>query len=570
MFAVTLLATFLLFASCEQPVGGGEDTFVKKIANAQDMAKIGVDEDWPLAGKYELANNITLENWMGIAGGAGEIFSGVFDGGGNTITLNGLALSGGAVTGGAVTGSTVTGSTVTLLGVNVLAGIFPRIEGNAEVPAVVKNLTVVVNAFMDEDPQSHMSVGVVAGYAKEADFENITIKGNISARNAYSGTGNRRLIIGGIAGIADGSTITGCGNEAEIYGFGTAGNAVYNQIGGIVGMFQGGTAITNCRNMGNVTGETSGQRTNVFAGGIAGGSYYAASADYRGKIEDCSSSGNIRAEGGSYWSWAGGIAATIVGGGSGDTGPTRIVRCRASGIISVNEAAGSWPYVGGITANNYYGAYVEQCYFAGDALVEGEGVNDYAGGIAGYNSQHSSANSTIQNCWSSGTVTGFLNAGGIVGQNQVNAVLRRCYSTAEIVVTAAAEARASQANQGAGGIAGFTVSTETDGLANCVALNTSVSAPNGFAVLGRVVGTNSASYVAGGLSAEDGNMRNNYAGSDMGVTIAGEPKEVTADINGIDGADCQEQPDRTFYEGLGWDFTTVWKMDADYPQLRWQ
>jgi hypothetical protein len=533
---------------------------VKEIETAQDMAKIGVDEEWSLTGDYILVNNITLENWRGVAENSGEIFSGGFDGGGKTITLNGLALSGNSVSMSGVS---------PLAGSNLLMGIFCRVEGSPSFRAEIKNLTVVVNALVDEDPQSHMSVGVVAGYAKETDFENITIKGNISARNAYTTgarPGNRRLYLGGIAGSVEASSITGCRNEAAIYGFGKAYSAVYNQIGGIAGMFYNNVNIKDCHNTGNISGETTDSASNVFVGGIAGGSFYYTNTNYRGVIEDCSSTGDIHSEGAAFWSWAGGIAGVVVGSG------TKVVRSHASGTISVNGPAGSWPYVGGITGYNYYGSVIEQCYFTGEVEVQGgDVVSDYAGGIAGYNSQAPTANSIIQDCWSAGRVTGFLNAGGIAGQNQAYTNLRRCYSTAEIIAAAPPDARANLANSGAGGIAGFSVSTEKDGITANVALNTSISAPNGFPVLGRVVGTNSAAYVAGGYKDEGGSIKNNYAGSGTSVTIAGEPKEITADINGIDGADCDDKPTQAFYVSLGWDFTDVWTMGNNgYPQLKWQ
>ena len=542
------------------------DGLVRKITSAQDMAKIGVADGWSLAGEYELANDITLENWAGVASGAEEVFSGVFDGGGKTITLNGLELSDNNVSFSGVS---------PLAGRNSLAGIFCRIEGISGLRAEIKNFTVVVNASIDEDPQSHMSVGVVAGYAKETDFEKITIQGNTSAKNAYnSARANRRLYLGGIAGAVEASSIIECKNEAAIYGFGWAYSGVYNQIGGIAGMFYNGVNIKNCHNIGNISGETSGSASNVFVGGIAGGSFYYTNTNYRGVIEDCSSTGNIHAEGAAFWSWAGGIAGVVVGSG------TKVIRSHASGTISVNGPTGSWPYVGGITGYNYYGSVIEQCYFTGEVEVQGGNVvSDYAGGISGYNSQYRNPStgqlfsSTIQDCWSSGRVTGFLNAGGIVGQNQVYTNLRRCYSTAEIVATASADAEANLANSGVGGIAGFSVSTEKDGLTGNVALNSSISAPNGFPVLGRVVGTNSATYVAGGYKDEGGNIRNNYAVNSMSVTIAGEPKTITADINGIDGADLANQkPVQSFYvDTLGWNFTSVWEMGADgYPKLKWQ
>ena len=531
----------------------------KEITTPADMARIGADDDWTFASDYLLISNITLSNWSGVANGNGEVFSGTFDGGGNTITLNGLALSNNGDT----------------------AGIFCRITGDPALPAVIQNVVVAANVSIDEDRDS-VYAGAVAGRTAYTSFEDIIVRGQIFARNAYSSPGNKILYLGGIAGTAENSAIRGCRNEAKIYGFGRAASGSYNRVGGIVGQFSLGTEITDCHNTGNISGETTGGGSNMFAGGIAGGSFYYFTTEYSGKIEGCSSTGNIHASGGGYWSWAGGIAGTIVGYGNGSDKRTRIVRCNASGRISVAGPKGSWPYVGGICGYNYYGSLIEQCYFEGDVVVESEGVSDYAGGISGYNSRYEGGmNSTVQDCWSSGTVTGYVNAGGIVGQNQVESILRRCYSTMAVVVTAPPNTTASEANLGAGGIAGFSVSAEKDGVAACVALNPSVSAPNGFtsgkvARLGRVVGTTSPIYVADGFTAGRG-LRDNYA---WGVTVTseGNPIDIEPYIDGVNGRDVPanyfsgDKPSQAFYTTLlGWDFASVWKMGADgYPKLKWQ
>jgi len=531
------------------------DAGVKEITSAEDMAKIGVDPEWTLASEYLLVNNITLNNWRGVAGGSGEAFSGTFNGWGKTITLNGLALSGNDNT----------------------AGIFCRVEGNAGLPALIQNLTVNADVLFEDFSSDRMYAGLVAGQAKYTNFEGITVQGEFSAKNGGM------LFLGGIAARAESSIIRGCTNNADIDGFGRAASGAYNKIGGIAGEFIGGTEITDCHNTGNIKGETTGASSNVFVGGIAGGTDYGFSVAYYGKIEGCSSTGNVHAEGGTYWSWAGGIAGTIVGYGNGTTERTRIVRSHASGRISINGPSGSWSYVGGIVAYNYFGALVEQCSFTGEVEVENIGVNDYAGGIAGYNSRlDGGRNSTVQDCWSSGKVTGYVNAGGIVGQNQLDAILRRCYSTMDVVVTAPPNTTASQANLGAGGIAGYSASAETDGIANNAALNTSVSAPNGFTSgnvdrLARVIGTTTPVYVASGFTAGRG-IRNNYALYSLSVTVAGVPLDIEPFIDGNNGSDIPakylsgDKPKEDFYTTLlGWDFGSVWKMGSDgYPKLKWQ
>jgi len=149
-----------------------------------------------------------------------------------------------------------------------------------------------------------------------------------------------------------------------------------------------------------------------------------------------------------------------------------------------------------------------------------------------------------------GNVQGFNNAGGIVGQNQVNTYIRRCYSTAAISVT-------NQAGTGIGGIAGMNASTQADAITACVALNQSLTAPKGNNI-NRVTGTTG------------GNRSNNYGWTNMPINAGtGTYTERKGDTL-ADGADCAEKPVQSFYSGLGWDFTNVWKMGTDYPKLKWQ
>jgi hypothetical protein len=255
-----------------------------------------------------------------------------------------------------------------------------------------------------------------------------------------------------------------------------------------------------------------------------------------------------------FWTFAGGIAATIVGGTVDSLeSTTRIERCFAEGSVSVEGTNSGSPYVGGIVGYNYYGALVSQSYFSGTVIAAKSG--DYTGGIAGYNSQTTAPNnSRIEDCWSSGEVRGFNNAGGIAGQNQVNAYIRRCYSTAKIAVT-------NQAGTGIGGIAGMNASAQMDAITACAALNESLTAPQGNNIH-RVTGTTG------------GNRSNNHAWPGMPVTTGGTYTAAKGNTS-ADGADIPNdylfggKPTQGFYQNvLGWDFANVWEMGSDgYPKL---
>jgi hypothetical protein len=161
-------------------------------------------------------------------------------------------------------------------------------------------------------------------------------------------------------------------------------------------------------------------------------------------------------------------------------------------------------------------------------------------------------------------VAGKLNAGGIVGQNEVDAVVRRCYSTAAVTVEAAQEAAGNASRTGAGGIAGYNApgsgANAAGRVEHCAALNPSITT-GGLEGARRVAGE------GGGV------LSGNYAWAGMPVTVAGGVRTPEAGVDRADGADCEKQPPQSFYEGLGWNFATIWETgtgSGGYPVLKWE
>jgi hypothetical protein len=427
------------------------------------------------------------------------------------------------------------------------------------------------------------AIGLLAGYSEQVEFSDIDLSGALTTTSA------KVAYIGGIAGYAhrgtlakDSSTSMDIKHSAGTGG-GLVASSFYNFAGGFVGIFKDGVAITNCHSAGNVTVVGNAPASQAFAGGIAGGSYYAFTTESQGSVSYCSNTGNVYSEVQGFWAWTGGIAGCICGDGDGTfENTTKIYRSWASGDVTSVARAGQWPYTGGITGYVYYGAMVAECSFTGNvearADASGGRINDYAGGISGYLSKQPEHESVIRDCWSGGTVKGYVNAGGIVGQQQVNTYLWNCWSKAAITVIAPKDAAGSSSQQGAGGIAGFNGSQETGGakrtgkaLSSCVALNPSVSAPNGFERVGRVIGENfqgvNEAIGDGVISAA---QENNHGWDGMAVTVSGAAPAVPY-AKRVDGAACAEKPERSFYQSLGWDFVNVWKMGGDgYPALQWQ
>jgi hypothetical protein len=570
--AAFALTTALMFVSCEQPPGTIPSINDEKILtypddaifiNSQaDMANIGVVETHPLTGTYVLASDITLENWTPI-GDAAKPFHGVFDGNRKTITLTSFADT--AVAGRAY------------------LGIFGYAKGMPSRKVKIKDLTIISSVDAVSNMATGQAVGLAAAYANLAEIDNITLSGNFTFK------AEKTVYVGGVVGHinGNGTALKNCNSSMVMDikpGFGSplvTGMAnSFSFVGGFAGLFTNAAGIENCHNTGAVSGIGDHiAASQVLAGGIAGGSFYGYSAVFQGYVQDSSSTGNIKVGARGSWPMAGGIAGVICGGNGTKENSTRIERCRASGTITVADVlektnTSQWPYLGGIVGYVYYGAWVSQCYFNGKVIVNR--INDYCGGIAGYSSYATSASAervcVIEDCWSAGEATGYNNAGGIVGQNQQNTILRRCYSLMDVSVTNNANGPNLSAQWGVGGIAGSHSSTKhPDAMLACVALNRSITSPRGdeiHRIAGRI-------QKVGGVMPK---MTNNYALPGL-IPVTDDPsKSYTADKGLIDKPDGEDipneyisngKPTEAFYKLLGWDFVNAWKMGSDgYPKLQ--
>lgn len=216
-----------------------------------------------------------------------------------------------------------------------------------------------------------------------------------------------------------------------------------------------------------------------------------------------------------------------------------------------------------IGIGNYYlfslfadieGGEVRRLRVDGQITVNGtdESTYYYAGGICGY-----SYSGTITDCISNVTVTATgkiydLYAGGVVGYNKSGSIFN-CYATGEIKSTA------TTLYVDLGGIAG----ANNDYIANCAALNSSISGKNGQldTNIHRITGISNGIIVS------------NYASA--ALTASGEKGP-----DKLDGADCDARPAALWWKNSNtwatspnryspWDFTTIWEVtDGNLPVLR--
>ena len=203
--------------------------------------------------------------------------------------------------------------------------------------------------------------------------------------------------------------------------------------------------------------------------------------------------------------------------------------------ISPNGLFGGY-FTGGLIGYAY-NSTITGCYSKGDVA----GVGSWVGGLIGF-----ITTSELINSYAVGNVLGFSSlavVGGLVGG--CNAVIENCYAAGTV-----------NSFYAAGGLVG---ALNMGSMNNCVSLSQSVK---GNAFVGRVAGVL-------GMS---GTLINNGARSDMEVIMDNEFKTVINNSGNIDGesfiATALQQ--KSTYEDMGWDFTTVWTIDEGngYPSLQ--
>lgn len=241
------------------------------------------------------------------------------------------------------------------------AGLFGVVNGGE-----IKNLRIEWTLLASDK----FSAGGIAGHLQnKTKITNCTTAGNITGKS-YAG---------GIAGIAEASTIVNCSASGNI--------SAYEAAGGIAGYST--SLINSCASSGNVS--SSGK----YAGGVVGTG---------GTINDCNSTGNVTVV--STMNTAGEVvsAGGIVGYGAYVLNSFSHGKIEAKGIVSTSAGG-----VGG------YGNYIVNCYATGDVSANSKAVA-YAGGVLG-------TSGFVMNCYARGSVlsvseTSKSYAGGIEGSGR--------------------------------------------------------------------------------------------------------------------------------------------------------
>ena len=218
---------------------------------------------------------------------------------------------------------------------------------------------------------SYYAYSGVVGWAKETlCISNSTTEGGISIPKASATTPNNQMCYGGLVGLSEMSTtITNCENSMNII-FETNTKSKSNgypcHMGGIAGRIMAGVVtIENCKNTGNLVNLHYNNNWYLNLKPVA-------TAGAAGKP---SSSGGIL---GSY-----GFHSSL------DISEDNITIKECTSICKVQANRGIVAGIAGFVAN----ATIEDCSFEGNMLAVGSQYNPYAAGIVGV-----AIDSTIKNC----------------------------------------------------------------------------------------------------------------------------------------------------------------------------
>lgn len=184
-----------------------EEIHIIEISTADELAKIGNDDNYPLDGSYRLANDI--ENVTTTIGQGNETFpaafTGNFDGDGHSVTLH-------------------------INAAKTYQGLFGQTNG-----ATIKNVVV--------KGEIQSTFGWIAGITPKAVHTTIE---NCGSEVNISTTGNNMTNLAGIAGYSENTIISNCYNAGNISG-------KIKNTAGITGQVRANVIVENCYNSGKIT-----------------------------------------------------------------------------------------------------------------------------------------------------------------------------------------------------------------------------------------------------------------------------------------------------------------------------
>lgn len=489
----------------------------------------------------------------------------------------------GAFVGYAYNNSTVNNVTITVTGSNGVTGA----SWVGGVAGRIENSTIFNSSYTGKLNGTTTDVGGIAGYASAS-----TISG-CNTQFTLSGVAS----VGGVAGNLIGSTIQNTISTGNItasssnaggivaYGIGTSTISSSKHTGDISGVLYVGGVIGNISG-GSITlikSHSKGKITNTgnYTGGVVG---YSAHAGIEA-MTDCSHFGDIVGV-----NYVGGLVGMInsnadqaqpyyqIGGTSG-TKYYCTIQAGSTEIKTINNCTAicnlnGINYVGGLVGQDIDG--VTYTYFSGfDGEIRvgtsagkylyrnGTLVESYASSVSFY--PIDKANHTaysLLNSYYSGNIDGQEYVGGLVGYKK-NGSITNCYSQATSVI----------GKKNVGGIAGVLTNSSTVNypistiIKSNVAINSTISASD--ANVGRIYGfIEGDNVIIGALGSNEGNR----ALAQTSVMLCGVAQDVIDNDQQGNAIGPSSLKLKANYVAYGWDFNNDWDIQETecYPYKRYQ
>ena len=387
----------------------------------------------------------------------------------------------------------------------------------------IKNLNVEVAKGKKVKGGSY--AGILIGRMANGKISNCTVKGDVEGTQYVGGiagyTKSTPLslleangsvkgtdYVGGLAGYVTGQT-DHCTSNSTVTASGT-------YAGGLIALSEGD--ISNS----NATATITSTGASAYVGGLVG------HTSSEGNISNSNATATITSTG----------ASDYVGGLVGYTSST-VTKSSANANIT---ASGESNIVGGLVGRT--SATVTLSFSCG--TVSASGSESQTGGLVG-----KAESTSIANCYSTANVAGTKYNAGLVAY-ALNTTIDKCYAKGDI----------NGLDYGGGVVAQLDGASAA--LTNSVAINNTLSLTASAAWGSRVIG----GYKNGAADPEE----NNYALSTMQVSLNGIAQRKTDDpVEGI-AKPAADLMTAATYQGIGWDFSSVWGIDDGeiYPYLLWE
>lgn len=334
-------------------------------------------------------------------------------------------------------------------------------------------------------------------------------------------------------------------------------------VGALVGKLGDNSKLTNCKVLGNVTSSKTGT-ANV--GGLVG---YAGSGSV---LENCTVKGNVTGNAGIVGTSAANITSCFYEGEISSTGETGgLVAANtgnvtgSSAVATINVTAGTGN-VGGLIGSNNGGQLAQN---SANVTITSASSGMVAGLVAW------NRNGNVEQCYTKGSLTGQGNVGGLIAENHGN--VTNCFSTVAATTTGEYAAGLIGYNYGAvslcyasgdlqsskvaAGVVGYNDGASAT-INNCVAVNNVIAVTDAGGYGMRVLG--------GYKNGAPDPTTNNYALKTMSISVNGVTQKIYDDLLNGAAKTIDVLQTNAPYTELGWDFTNVWKFNAETltPELR--